>query len=276
MVVRFYRYIFQLLVLIFLGVLIALFQLPDGNLHIVACDVGQGDGILIVYKNIQILTDGGPDNKVLDCLGKHLPFWDRDIELVVSTHPDSDHSAGLIDVIRKYNVGSIVINQADPSTETFRVLHNAVGSRGVKVIKPTYGMVVRLDLIQLDILSRSYTQNSDTNTNSIVYELRFGKFLALFPGDIGKEASDELAETVGPVNYIKIPHHGSKNGATDNLLKATMPKVAVISVAKKNPWGFPSQEILEMLKKYNVEILRTDQMGDVEVITDGEKIWWKN
>ena len=63
---------------------------------------------------------------------------------------------------------------------------------------------------------------------------------------------------------------------TDNLLKALEPAVAVISVAKKNPWGFPRPAILEMLKKYNVKVLRTDEMGDVEVITDGTKIWWKN
>jgi len=106
--------------------------------------------------------------------------------------------------------------------------------------------------------------------------MRFRKFLALFPGDISQNVADGLTATIGPVNYIKIPHHGSKNGATDNLLKVTMPNVAVISVAKKNPWGFPSPEILEMLKNYNVKVLRTDETGDVEFVTDGEKYWLEN
>jgi competence protein ComEC len=273
---KFWKYTFFLLSLILTLVLIAIFQLPDGNLHIIACDVGQGDAILVIYKNIQILTDGGPDDKVISCLGKYLPFWDRNIELVISTHPDADHSTGLIDVVKKYNVGSILINPVEVSTETIRVLQNAVGSRGVRVIRPGYGMGLGLDLIHLDILSRFDPQISDTNANSVVYKLKFGKFLALFPGDIPQNAADALAGTVGPVNYIKIPHHGSKNGLTDNLLKATMPKIAVISVSKKNSWGFPSPEILEMLKNYNVKVLRTDEMGDVEVVTDGEKIWWKN
>ena len=74
MVVRTYRYIVQLLILVAIGVVIAISQLPDGNLHIIACDVGQGDAILVTYKNIQILTDGGPDSSVLNCLGRHIPF----------------------------------------------------------------------------------------------------------------------------------------------------------------------------------------------------------
>jgi beta-lactamase superfamily II metal-dependent hydrolase len=77
-----------------------------------------------------------------------------------------------------------------------------------------------------------------------------------------------LSEVEG-LDYIKIPHHGSNNGLTENLLKMVMPKIAVISVGK-NTWGFPRPEILDMLTKYGVKILRTDQMGDVEVVTNGE------
>jgi len=95
------------------GVVIAIFQLPDGNLHIIACNVGQGDAILITYQNIQILTDGGPDTRVLSYLGKYMPFWDRNIELVISTHPDADHSTGLTDVIKNYNIDKILINPID-------------------------------------------------------------------------------------------------------------------------------------------------------------------
>ena len=145
----------------------------------------------------------------------------------------------------------------------------------MEVVAPTRGMQLGVSLIRLDILSEFDPLNSDTNVNSIVYKMQFGKFLALFPGDIPQNVADALAVTVGRVNYIKIPHHGSKNGMTLNLLKATDPGIAVISVANKNLWGFPSPEILKMLSDYNVTTLRTDKMGDVEVVTDGERIWWK-
>lgn len=268
-----YTLVFLLLALTTLS--IAAFQLPDGNLHIIACNVGQGDAILITYKSIQILTDGGPDKKVLNCLGKYLPFYDREIELVISSHPDADHLTGLTDVVKNYKVDKILINPVEPGTDIYRVLESGVGSRGIGVIRPQKGMVLGLDLIHLDIVSRFDPTARVTNVNSIVYKLKFGRFLALFPGDIPQNISDGLAGALGQVNYIKIPHHGSKNGLTENLLKTLMPKIAVISVGKNNLWRFPAPEITDMLKKYGVETLRTDQMGSVEVVTDGSKYWVK-
>ncbi len=96
---------------IVLGLLIGvLTSLPDGKLHLVFCDVGQGDAIYIkTPKGSDILVDGGPNEKVLDCLGRHLPFYDRDIELVVLTHPHADHFTGLISVLERYSVKKIVL-----------------------------------------------------------------------------------------------------------------------------------------------------------------------
>ena len=119
-----------------------------------------------------------------------------------------------------------------------------------------------------------YLISRDTNLYSIVYILSFKNFSGFFPGDIPKELSDELSKVVteGGVNYIKIPHHGSVNGLTENLLKSLVPKVAVISVGK-NMWNFPRPEIIDMLARYNVKVLRTDQAGDIRVTTDGTKYW---
>ena len=99
---KLWKYTFYLLLLLLTGVIIALFQLPDQNLHIIACDVGQGDAILITYKDSQILTDGGPNSKVLTCLGRHMPFWDRSIELIVSTHPETQLLIFLLGSWTKY------------------------------------------------------------------------------------------------------------------------------------------------------------------------------
>jgi competence protein ComEC len=279
---KLWKYIYGFLTLCILLIIICLTELPDNNLHIIACDVGQGDAILITYHDTQILTDGGPDSSVLNCLGRHMPFWDRNIELVISTHPDSDHSTGLTDVIEKYNVDKILINPIDPGTDIYRLLKNDVGSRGVGVINPVEGMNLRLDLIHLDILNpnrelvdKKFTVGDDTNVYSITYKLSFKNFSGLFTGDIPPSVSDRLAtlSDVEGVDYIKVPHHGSANGLTDNLLKAAMPKVAVISVGKKNMWGFPAPAILAMLNNYNVKVFRTDQLGDVEISTDGNEYW---
>ena len=293
---KIWKYTFLLLLLILAGVGVAITELPDNNLHVIACDVGQGDAILITYKDIQILTDGGPDSKVLNCLGSHIPFWDKTIELIISTHPDADHSTGLVEVVKRYNVDKILINPIDPGTDIYRLPENAVGGKGVEVVNPKEGMALGVGLIHLDILNPTdellnrltvkdessklakYAGVKETNLYSIVYKLSLKNFSGLFLGDIPPTVSDRLAvqRSAGSVNYIKVPHHGSANGLTQNLLRAVNPRIAVISVGKKNMWGFPASAILQILADNNSKVLRTDQMGDVEVITDGDKIWWKN
>ena len=293
---RIWNYIYFFLLLLLSLVVIAIFQLPDKNLHVIACDVGQGDGILIVYKNIQILTDGGPDNKVLDCIGRHVPFWDRTIEMAISTHPDADHITGLVEVVKRYNVQYFLINPINPGTPIYTLLENSIGGKGIRVINPSSGQSLAVGLIHLDIESPTdemfnqlnldnensklskYKNVKDVNLYSIVYRLRYKNFSGLFLGDINPMVSDRLSVTsnIGKVNYIKIPHHGSSNGLTQALLEKTSPNVAVISVGKKNLWGFPSPEIINLLSDKYIKILRTDEAGDVEVVTDGIKYWWKN
>jgi competence protein ComEC len=277
-----WKYIFGTLTLVLAMIVIAVSQLPDGNLHIIACNVGQGDAILITYGNTQILTDGGPDKTVMNCLGKYMPFWDRTIELVISTHPDADHSTGLVEVLKNYKVGQILINPIDPGTQVYKALENEIGTRGVRVVNPVQGMSIGVGLIHLDIENPSRElvdqisdfKSGETNLYSIVYLLTYGQFRGLFTGDMPPSVSDGLAagQLIGTVDYIKIPHHGSNNGLTENLLKAVMPKIAVISVGK-NSWGFPKNELMDMLNRYSVKVYRTDKMGDVEVVTDGAKYW---
>jgi len=291
---KIWKYIFVFLLLVLATIIIAFTQLPDGNLHVITCNVGLGDAILITYGNTQILTDGGPDKSVLGCLGKYLPFWDRDIELVISTHPDADHLTGLTDVIKNYHVGTILTNPIDPGTSVYEVLKKEVGGQGIPVINPVEGMGLGVGLIYLDILNPSeelygrltvknagdkmsnYQISGVTNLYSIAYRLSFKNFSGFFPGDAPTEISDRLSTLggMGRVDYIKIPHHGSVNGMTENLLKVLVPKIAVISVGK-NMWNFPRPEILDMLVRSGVKIYRTDVAGDVELVTDGNSYWIK-
>lgn len=276
---------FYVLVLILLSIWIFAFSVSD-NLQIVACDVGQGDAILIQHKNNQVLIDGGQDKKVLDCLGRHMPFFDRQIEMVILTHPDLDHFGGLIDVFDNYKVLKFGTNGQDVSKEEYRVLVNGVGGMGVEQVTLTSDMVVRLGLIYLDIVHPAATleinkeQNieGDANNQSVVMVLKYAQFKALFTGDIENDVSDQLSNNVKVKNldYIKVNHHGSRNGLSENLLKAVNPRFAVISAGFKNRYGHPHAEILEMLKKYDVNVLRTDEIGDIVIETDGQTFWQKN
>jgi len=270
------RIVIQLLVLMNFLIWIVVIKLPDGNLHIITCDVGQGDGILITYKDVQIINDGGPDNEILNCLSKHIPFWDRTIELVILSHPQKDHFGGLVEIFKRYKVKNYLYNDLSSSSPEYQLLTKEVGGSGLRSIYPDVGRVIRVGLIYLDIVNpaKGY-QNTETNGYSITYLLKYIGFKAIFTGDLSPDVSESLAISgvLGPVQYIKIPHHGSKEGLTENLLKALEPAVATISVGKNNTYGHPSPEIIEMLNKYNVKTFRTDVDGDVEIVTDGKRMW---
>lgn len=239
----------------------------DSRLHIIACDVGQGDAILIQKSSTQILIDGGPTNKVLDCLGRYMPFWDRKIELVILSHPQEDHYGGLIDVFRNYKVDLFGENNRNSSNISYEVLRNEVGSKGIKGITLSGGNSMRLGKIYLDIVwPKVGTENSNVNDDGVVALLKYGQFKALFTADVENEVSDKLSENKGleNINYLKVNHHGSKNGLSQKLFDITNPQVAVISCGKDNSYGHPHLEILEMLKSRNAKLHRTDQEGDVD------------
>src|SRR3990170_7624759 len=103
---RIYTIIF--LALLALAIWSIYFKEPDNNLHIFVLDVGQGDAELLQKGNYQILIDGGPDNSVIAQLGKVMPVEDREIEMVILTHPHADHVTGLVDVFSRYKIGKVI------------------------------------------------------------------------------------------------------------------------------------------------------------------------
>lgn len=275
------RRIIGLLTLITISIWISVFTIDD-DLHIIACDVGQGDAILIQKNTTQILIDGGPNNSVLNCLGKYMPFWDRQIELVILTHPEADHYSGLIEVFKKYKVSYFGQNNTNSSSQGYGVLEKVVGGSGTHGLRLSKGVDLRVGMIYLDILhpennnqeTITNNQTRSTNDNGVVVLLKYAQFKALFTADVENEVSDKLSilSEVEGLDYIKVNHHGSKNGLSEKLLQATMPKTAVISVGGKNSYGHPHKEILNLLEKYNVEVLRTDlpaqagEIGDVDYV----------
>lgn len=283
------KYFIFLLVLLNALVWIAVFALPDNNLHVVGCDVGQGDAILLTHKTTQILIDGGPNNRVLECLSHHMPFWDKTIEVVILTHPQTDHFTGLINVFKNYKIKYFLGNQVDASSESYGVLKSLVGGSRATVINPTAGFKSRVGLIYLDIVappqslafdtSNQTTQltnnklgvfesKHDPNDFSIIGHFSFHEFDVLTTGDIS--SSDFMTPKV---ELLKVPHHGSKNGLTQQLLDMTQPQVAIISAGRNNRYGHPHKEVINMLDAQNVKILRTDVSGNVEIISDGKR-WW--
>lgn len=296
----YWKYIFALLSLATATVWFAVLAYPQEKLKMVACDVGQGDALLATYKDTQILVDGGRGTKVLDCLAKYMPFWDREIELVLLSHPQLDHLGGLVEVLKRYSVETFVASALDSDSQEYKALKNEIRAKSVSIINPTTGLAIDVGVIHLDIVWPShqflkengaelmahtneavlgaFTSSRNTNEFSVVANLSFGEFDALLTSDIGPAVMDNVVGQLvlsdsRSIEYIKVPHHGSKNGLTKELIDVTVPEIAIISVGAKNSYGHPHEVILKILSERDIKILRTDEVGDVVVVTDGKK-WW--
>src|SRR4030042_2374295 len=243
-------------------------NLPDGKVHIKFYDVGQGDSIFIrTPAGHKILVDGGPDNKVLSYLGEDLPFWDRSLDLVISTHPHSDHLTGLLEVLKRYKVKKVLLGKMSHTTDQYLEFLKLIKDRGVPTDSPKKGDKISLDDdVNLKFLSpKGYSgEETDLNLSSLVFLLSFRDFEVLLTGDASKE-SQPYGQNLGQIDVLKVPHHGSKDALDSNFLKTLKPKLAIISVGKDNRFGHPAQNTLETLENLRVETLRTDLDGTVEI-----------
>lgn len=270
------------------------FSLPDNRLHLVFCDVGQGDAILISYKNTQVLVDGGPDSKVIRCLANNMPFWDRTLEMIILTHPQADHFTGLIDVIKRYNISQFVINSVVSDSAGFWQFHQAVLEEKAKIYSPKAGDRLKIGPMEFLILwpkeklgdplvwqPASWRADKEKilgvasiageiNKTSIVLKLSFDNFDTLLAGDIGFDIEKQLE--LAPVEVLKVAHHGSKYSTSEEFLEQVKPALAVISVGK-NQFGHPTKEAIERLSNQAIKLLRTDEEGEIEIVSDG-KNWY--
>ncbi len=267
---------------------IAAATMPDDELQVSFLDVGQGEAILIQKGNQQVLVDGGPTPQAIALeLGDRMPFWDRTIELVILTHPHTDHLTGLVEVLQRYEVEQVLYPDLDydlPLYEEWlglieeKDIKNTIAQAGQEIDLGD-GVIIKVLHPQTSLLAGT---ESDINNNSVVLRLSLGEVSFLLTGDIEREAEwkliaqrADLASTV-----LKVGHSGSETSTTTEFLAAVCPQIAVISVGEDNPFGHPSDEVLYRLEaKLGAENIyltydaKTGEHRTIEFITDGERLW---
>ncbi len=254
----------------------------DGKLHVVFCNVGQGDGILIkTPSNKYILIDGGPDRGVTTCLGRHMPFWNRKIDLVVLTHPHADHFFGIFYVLERYSVGTFATEDLKNKTTSYEELLRLVEKKKILQKRVLAGDKWRVGEVTVSIIgpTKEYLQQTSPGGTigesrefaSLITLVQYSEVDVLLTGDSQaqglKEAIKDLSEAI---DILQAPHHGSGTGLDAGLLKKLRPNLAVISVGQNN-YGHPNKKILDLFKVHDVTVLQTDQVGDVEIVSDGNK-----
>ena len=245
-------------------------------------DVGQGDSTIIsTAKNKTIVIDGGEGEKSGFDYGKNVLFpflinkGVRKIDFLIFSHFDSDHCGGLIYLLENIKVEKILIGKQFEKNENFEYIVNLANKKHIKIIELQAGNKINIEKnSSLEILWPSVAEKiseNAINNNSLVCKFVYKNFSMLLTGDIESIAEEKLLGKYKNTNrlnanILKIAHHGSKTSSIQEFLNKVNPKIALIGVGRKNKFGHPNQEVLERLKEKGIQIYRTDQNGEIQII----------
>lgn len=249
---------------------------PDGHdglaLHFL--DVGQGDATAVRTPGGRwILVDAGPADHRHDA-GRRVvaPFLARQgarrLEAALVSHAHADHLGGLPSVLGRVPAG-LVLEPGMPAADAgYAAFLDRVAANGWRWRPARRGEQFTVDGVTFSVLHPDTTWSwwgLDLNENSLVVRVEWGRFAALLTGDAGFPAESLLAGRIGPVDLLKVGHHGSRGSTGAALLAETRPAAAVISAGRRNRHGHPAPEALRRLEAAGVRVFRTDLDGTIRV-----------
>ena len=251
------------------------------NLSIHVLDVAQADSILIITPNQKTLLIDAGEATHGEAVVKYLKGKGVNrIDILVGTHPHSDHIGGLPEVIRQLEIGDFYMPAKLHTTATFEKVLLAAENKGLMINSAKKGIEIQLDDdIKVQFLSPITNKYDDLNNWSAVIRLQYKDKVFLFTGDAEALLEKELLQNNNAsflkANYLKVPHHGSSSSSSNDFLDVVDPEVAVISVGKDNTYGHPTKEVVNRYEKRDISLYRTDLQGTIIIESDGNVIWSK-
>lgn len=252
-------------------------QNSDCQIHFI--DVGQGDCSLIISDDSAILIDGGENNKgdiVLDYLDE---IGVTKLDMVIATHPHSDHIGGLDTIINGIEVVSLIMpllpDSIVPTTVTYTDMLSAIADNKVSATYAFAGDTYNFGKGEFTVISPASDYDlNDLNNASIGVKFTYDGVSAIFTGDMEAEAEENALRNYGGFlksDLLKVGHHGSKTSTSKAFYNAVNPDYCAISLESGNQYGFPHKATLETLSSNGAEIYRTDLLGSFAFcVIDGE------
>ncbi|WP_408009455.1 ComEC/Rec2 family competence protein [Pseudalkalibacillus sp. A8] len=267
--------------LIVILMLIVLFPQPaealwKTNLEMHVIDVGQADSIYIELSNGKnILIDSGDEHdgpKVVSYLQKR---GIEEIDYLIASHPHHDHIGSMDAIFESFEIDRIYMPSVKYHTTYYKRLMRLVDEFGVEQIEAKTGVKEKLARnIKMEFLAPLRKKYKSLNDHSAVLKIDHGKKSILLMADAGMASENEVVKRLDDekIDVLKVAHHGANTGTSNGLLKKANPDFAVISVGRKNKYGYPSKEVLKRLKTHNVQVFRTDKLGTIIMKSDGKSV----
>jgi competence protein ComEC len=253
---------------------------PLKDWSLVACDVGQGDALVIQSEARTAVIDVGSDDELINrCLSD---LGISQIDLLVLTHFDFDHVGGIRGAISARSVSTAIVSGfADDRPATKEAL-DLLSKRQVRVITAEPRISGTLGEFSWKVIapSKNATEAKDSNDASVVMIFSSPDYDLLLLGDLGESGQQRINSTAtGILNssdrplILKVSHHGS-NDQSAALHETLRPELAVISVGEANGYGHPGKDLLDLLARSGSQVLRTDLHGSLAIAVNGGAISW--
>lgn len=246
----------------------------DDNAVMTFFDVGQGDSILIQVKDIDILIDAGEKEYGNDVVAKLKENNVDDIEFLVATHPHSDHIGGIATVIENFEIDYFVMPNKEHTTKTFENMVDLVYENDIEVIFPYEGQMLFNEYgASLKVIS-PVVEDDNLNNHSICLKFDYGNTRGIFTGDAEAKIENMILDSGENIetDIYKVGHHGSVTSSSKDFVNVLKPQISIISCGENNDYGHPHSEVVERLNEVGSSTYITSELGDIKVVTDGDKI----
>ncbi len=249
---------------------------PDnsGQFLFYIMSTGNSDSLLLVDPGGQaMLVDAADDDDFYHIKTTLDKYGVDEINTLVATHPHADHIGAMDDVITAFDVDTVYTTGFSADTQTAGDLKDAIETAGLTETIARPGMEFKVGDAFVRILGPEETAaEGDANNQSIILLVSYGQTDFLLAGDMEEAESADILERWGAAidcEILKVAHHGSETGTSQAFLDTATPDIAVISCGEDNPYGHPDEAVLSLLDAAGAKTLRTDQMGDIAILTDG-------
>jgi len=263
---------------------------PDaapGVVRLAMFDVGQGEAVLVQTPTGRaVMVDAGGigfDGSGFDIGGRVLTpaLWAHGVarlDVLALTHGDPDHIGGAASLVRDFRPAAVWEGVPVPRHAALQAVLALARAHGAIVERRHSPAATTLDGVQIRVLhppAPDWERQRVRNDDSLVLEIRYGAVAMLLTGDIGADVERSLVPhlTPAPTRVLKVAHHGSRTSTGELLLEAWTPQVAVLSCGRGNRFGHPATEVIARLERRGVRVYRTDREGEIEVRTDGARVW---
>jgi len=177
---------------------------------------------------------------------------------------------GMADIIENFEIGKITLPYNSTSTANYYLdVLEAIDEKGLEIAQSNVGDTFEIGKTKCEIMAVDNTEPEDANDSSIVVQIDYDSQEFLFMGDATKQV--ENSRTWKDIDVLKVGHHGSNTSSSEEFLNQVLPEISIIQVGENNEYGLPKDNVLERLEKIKTVIYRTDEMGTIQLLSDGKE-----